>query len=309
MNFEKCYNESRALLMEGAVAERIKHEFAIKINDKVALADLIYKKKSRQALTEIYTQYLHIAEKYHLPLIVTTPTRRANRIHVYEAGYDEGIIYENVTFLRDIQKSAKTEMYVGGLMGCKGDAYKATEVLTTNEAYNFHRWQADLFKKAHVDFLFAGIMPALSEAVGMAQVMESTEIPYIISFMIKKNGKLIDGTTINNAIKEIDSATKRKPICYMANCVHPRVLQEALLCSFNQTETVKQRFHGIQANTSVLSPEELDNSNELVTSDSIDLANDMMKLSNIINIKMYGGCCGTDNSHIEEIARRINGES
>jgi membrane protease subunit (stomatin/prohibitin family) len=68
MNFEKCYNESRALLMEGAVAERIKHEFAIKINDKVALADLIYKKKSRQALTEIYTQYLHIAEKLSTPV-------------------------------------------------------------------------------------------------------------------------------------------------------------------------------------------------------------------------------------------------
>lgn len=309
MIFEKCYNQSRALLMEGAVGERIKHEYAIKISDKVALADLIYKKNCIQALTEIYTQYLRIAEKYHLPFIVTTPTRRANRIRVNEAGYEENIIFENVAFLRNIQKNAKTEMFVGGLMGCKEDAYKATEVLSIKESYRFHGWQADLFKKAHVDFLFAGIMPALTEAVGMAQVMESTDIPYIISFMIRKNGKLIDGTTINDAVKEIDLSTQRKPICYMANCIHPLVLQEALLCTFNQTEIVKQRFHGIQANTSVLTPEELDNSKKLVTSDSISLANDMINLSNTINIKIYGGCCGTNNSHIEEIAKQIRGES
>jgi S-methylmethionine-dependent homocysteine/selenocysteine methylase len=306
MDFEKCYTESPAILMEGAVAERIKHEFAIKISDKIALADLVYKKSSTHALTEIYTQYLHIAEKHQLPLIVTTPTRRANRIHVAESGYDEKIIYENVAFLKKIQKSAKTEMFTGGLMGCKGDAYKATEILSVKEAYNFHKWQADLFRQADADFLFAGIMPALTEAVGMAQAMESTDMPYIISFMIRKNGKLIDGTTINDAIKEIDSATCRKPICYMANCVHPLVLREALLYTFNQTELVKQRFHGIQANTSVLSPEELDNSKELVTSGSMEWANDMMKLSGIINIKIYGGCCGTDNSHIEEIAKRIS---
>lgn len=309
MEFEKCYNGPRPLLMEGAVAERIKHEFAVKISDKVALADIIYKKNSINALTQVYIQYLHIAEKYDLPFIATTPTRRANKIRINEAGYDEKIIYANVAFLRNIQKSAKTKMFVGGLMGCKGDAYKATEVLSIKEAYNFHKWQADLFKKAKVDFLLAGIMPALTESIGMAQAMESTGIPYVISFMIKKNGKLIDGTSINDAINEIDLLTNRKPICYMANCIHPLILQEALSSSFNQTEIVKQRFHGIQANASLLSPEELDNSKELVTSDSISLANDIMKLSNVISIKIYGGCCGTDNSHIEEIAKRISEKS
>lgn len=305
MSFAKCYDKSPALLMEGAVAERIKREFAININDKVALADLIYKGNGKAVLTEIYTQYLNIAEKYHLPFIVTTPTRRANRIRVYDAGYDEKIINDNVEFLREIQSTAKTEMYVGGLMGCKGDAYTATEVLPVLEAFNFHKWQTDLFKKAQVDFLFAGIMPAFTESVGMAQAMESTDIPYIISFMIKKNGKLIDGTTINDAIEGIDSATKKNPVCYMANCVHPMVLLEALSHSFNKTEVVKQRFHGIQANTAVLSPEELDNSKELVASDSVSLATDIMNLSSAVNIKIYGGCCGTDNSHIEEIAKLI----
>ena len=31
----------------------------------------------------------------------------------------------------------------------------------------------------------------------------------------------------------------------------------------------------------------------------------MMKLNQYFNPKIFGGCCGTDNTHIEEIAKRI----
>lgn len=69
---------------------------------------------------------------------------------------------------------------------------------------------------------------------------------------------------------------------------------------------VKERFKGIQANTSELSPEELDNCVELKTSDSISLANDMINLYNKFDLKIFGGCCGTDNTHIEEIANILD---
>jgi methionine synthase I (cobalamin-dependent) len=92
----------------------------------------------------------------------------------------------------------------------------------------------------------------------------------------------------------------------MSNCIHPRVLKEALSCPFNQTELVRQRFHGLQANTSPLSPEELDNCADLKTSDSISLANYMMELNEFITMKIYGGCCGTTKDHMWEIARRLH---
>lgn len=84
---------------------------------------------------------------------------------------------------------------------------KLCDVLSIDDAKEFHSWQANLFKESGVDFLFAGIMPALPEAIGMAKAMESTELPYIISFMIRDDGRLIDGTTINDAILHIDNAT------------------------------------------------------------------------------------------------------
>jgi S-methylmethionine-dependent homocysteine/selenocysteine methylase len=196
-------------------------------------------------------------------------------------------------------------MFVGGLMGCKGDAYKATEVLAIEDAKRFHSWQANLFKNAGADFLFAGIMPALSEAIGMAKAMENTGLPYIISFMIRDTGKLIDGSTIHDAILNIDNSTTQKPIGYMTNCVHPIVLRKALSCAFNETKLVKERFCGIQANTSPLSPEELDNCSDLKPSDSVNLVCEMMEVSKYVTPKIFGGCCGTNSTHIEEIAKMI----
>lgn len=303
MDFETCFNTSSSILMEGALGERLKREFNIKFDDKVAMASLIYNDNSKQALEIIFQEYVKIAERYDLPFIATTPTRRANKDRILQSNFNEKIIEDNVRFLQQIKSNTNICMFVGGLMGCKGDAYKATEILSIKDAQEFHSWQANLFKSSDVDFLYAGIMPALSEAIGMAKAMESTGLPYIISFMIRNDGKLIDGTTIHNAILNIDNSTVQKPICYMANCVHPTVLGKALSFSFNKTKLVKERFRGIQANTSPLSPEELDNCCDLKTSDSISLAYDIMKLYQHFTPKILGGCCGTDNTHMEEIAK------
>lgn len=306
MDFELCLHKNRSILMEGALGERLKREYNLKFDDEIAMASLVYDSKGKFALENLWTEYIRIAEKYALPFLATTPTRRANKKRIKNSIYNESVISDNVSFLRKIQQKHSIEMYIGGLMGCEGDAYKATDVLSAASAKEFHTWQADLFKKSGVDFLFAGIMPALTEAVGMAQAMSQTQLPYIISFMIRGNGRLIDGTTINAAIEQIDNSVKQKPICYMTNCVHPSVLHEALSQPFNQTKIVRDRFWGIQANTSPLSPEELDGCIDLRSSDAVLLAEDMMKLYVDNGIKIFGGCCGTDCSHMEEIARRLS---
>lgn len=51
----------------------------------------------------------------------------------------------------------------------------------------------------------------------------------------------------------------------MTNCVHPKVVAKALSQTYNQTAIVEKRFNGIQANTSPLSPEELDSCYDLKT--------------------------------------------
>ncbi|OOM07418.1 homocysteine S-methyltransferase family protein [Clostridium saccharobutylicum] len=305
--FEDVFVKEKYILMEGALSERLKREYNILGDKDIALAGHIYNENKKQALAELFKQYLNIAKKYDMSIMITTPTRRANKDRVSNSIFNKkNVIEDNVNFLKQLRQETGANAYIGGLMGCKGDAYSKNNHLDKKSAFEFHLWQAKLFKDANVDFLYAGIMPTLPEAIGMAKAMESTGLPYIISFMIKKDGKLLDGTTINDAIVNIDNSINRKPLCYMTNCVHPEILNSALAQEFNVTSIVKNRFKGIQANTSKLCPEELDNSVELKTSDSISLANDIINLYNKFNLKIFGGCCGTDNTHIEEIAKRLN---
>lgn len=305
MDVSECIGKCPAILMEGALGERLKREYHISFDENVAMAGLMYEQKGREALSELWNGYVDIARRYGLPFLATTPTRRANRDRIALSRYSERIIGDNVRFLRSIQEKADIKMYVGGLMGCRGDAYTAEGALSEEEAYEFHTWTAERFWEAEVDFLYAGIMPSLPEAAGLAKAASDMKLPYIVSFTVQGDGRLIDGTSISDAIRYIDSVAEQKPIIYMSNCIHPRILFQALSQPFNQTPLVRARFRGIQANASPLSYAELDNSIERKCSEPEALANEMIRLSEISDIKIWGGCCGTDNRHMECLARKL----
>ena len=148
-------------------------------------------------------------------------------------------------------------------------------------------------------------MPEINETVGMAKAMADTNIPYIISFMIRKDGCLIDGTALSDAIKIIDKQVNPKPICYMTNCIHPKNLIEALDNDKNKNNFQLKRFSGIQANASILSCEELDNCNTLQHDDFNNIIEEMYFLQKHFNLKIFGGCCGTNNEFIENLSRKI----
>lgn len=309
MDFQTAWAEYDVFLMEGALGERLKREYGLVFDEQVAMASLVYQEMGRTALKALWQEYREIADMQQLPFLATTPTRRANWERVEKSGFCKTMLQENVAFLREIQQEKKTPMFIGGLMGCKGDAYSGAPGLSTAEAKSFHIWQADLFAQSGVDFLYAGIMPCLPEAIGMAQAMAETEVPYIISFMIRKNGCLLDGTTIHDAIAAIDEQVKLPPCGYMVNCVHPSILQQALSQPFLQTAFVKERFVGIQGNTSALSPEELDNSPVLQQEAPEIWARQMLDLRQLLPLKILGGCCGTDHRHLQALATGLNRKS
>lgn len=305
MDFQQCLETVDTILMEGALGERLKREYHLTFDEHVAMAALIYTEAGRQALTELWQQYIAIAQQYQLPFLAATPTRRANRERVRQGGWTDDIIRDNVRFLRQIQASSEQLMFVGGLMGCKGDAYTGQGALTADEAQAFHHWQADLFRQAGVDFLYAGIMPTLPEAIGMAQAMAETQLPYIISFTITASGCLIDGTPISKAIAAIDAAVSLPPACYMTNCIHPRIALQALAQPFNDQPAVHDRFWGIQANTSPLAYAELDGAAELHATEPVSFAQEIITLRDACGLHIIDGCCGTDDRHMTEIAKRL----
>lgn len=305
MELGECVRRSELILMEGALGQRLKEEFNLEPHEWVMLADMIYRPAGRAALEQLWGEYRDIADKYSLPLLVTTPTRRANQARVRLSGCPDTIVQDNAAFLCQLREQWGGPVYVGGLMGCRGDAYTGMGALSESEALTFHRWQAEQFRQTEVDFLLAGIMPTLPEAAGMARALAETGLPYLISFTIQEDGRLIDGAAISDAIEHIDSVTETPPLGYLTNCVHPSILGKALAQPCNQTEQVRRRFLGIQANAAANSYVELERGVGLKPSGPKVLAAEMAALREKYGLKLFGGCCGTDGRYLEEIARRL----
>lgn len=197
--------------MEGALSERLKHEFHITVDGTADMAGLVRDDAAKAALGTLWRQYLGVAETYALPFLATTPTRRCDRIRAAKAGLADGdgnstILIENMDMLRDIRDEADRRgvtMFAGGLMGCRGDAYTGEGCLSAEEALRLHRWQAGLFAEAGADFLYAALMPTLPESLGMAQAMAETGLPFFLSFTIRADGRLVDGTSLHEAIQRL----------------------------------------------------------------------------------------------------------
>jgi S-methylmethionine-dependent homocysteine/selenocysteine methylase len=270
-------------------------------------AGLIYNEP--HTLELLYRQYIDIGEKHNIPIMIMTPTRRVNSESIKDSYFrDKNIIRNSCAFLNKIKDGydgyAKN-ILIGGLLGCKGDAYCGKEILDSRESYSFHKHQTIQFPKEKVDFLFAGIMPEINEAIGMAKAMAETNIPYIISFMIRNDGCLLDGTPISEAIIKIDKHVIPKPICFMCNCVHPTNLIKALSHGKNSGRSQLRRMMGIQANASILSPDELNNYHGLQQDDFSNLVDEMHFLQQHFHFKIFGGCCGTNDVFINHLCDKI----
>ena len=65
----------------------------------------------------------------------------------------------------------------------------------------------------------------------------------------------------------------------------------------------RNRFLGLQANAAALDALELDNRPELEADAPETLAAQLVELRNRFGLRILGGCCGTDDRHIEALAR------
>jgi homocysteine S-methyltransferase len=305
LNIKEILRSSPAILTEGSVIERLSRENPQLLDPFIANSACIYDTESKEILKTIYKQYIDAGYSADLPMMIFTPTWRANPERIRQAGlFHKHLNRDCVTFLADIRKeyaAYSTRILIGGLMGCKGDAYDPKCALSAEDAFLFHQPQARELTEAGADFLIASTIPSVSEGLGMARAMTLFG-DCIVSFVIRRNGTLLDGTSLVNAIRLIDSSVPVQPLGYMVNCVHPRVFNDAMVNLRGGEGILEKRLLGLQANTSQKSPEELDGSPDLLTEDPEVFGEVLNDVRCRYGLRIVGGCCGTDNRHIQRIA-------
>lgn len=291
------------ILAEAAVIERLRRNTTIELDRSLVHAPLIYSDDGRAELKSLYREYLGIAEANDRPILLCTPTWRANRERVQASNQRQSINVDAVKFLKQlvVEESRKVPVKIGGLIGCKNDCYLPEEGLSLNEASEFHKWQIDQLADSGVDFLIAVTLPSIEEAAGISLAMEATGLPYIISFVIGSDGNVLDGTEIHKAIEYVDAKTTNNPLGYFVNCSYPSFLNPNTL-----SEKLFERLIGIQANASSLSHNELEGSTELRSESVEEWGGLMTQLNRDFGLKILGGCCGTDGKHLEYLTENIS---
>ncbi|UCH83868.1 MAG: homocysteine S-methyltransferase family protein, partial [Candidatus Latescibacterota bacterium] len=294
------------VLAEGSIIERIRRDPSVNLDPHVENAGLVYNSRGRHVLRSIYRGYLDIAREYDREMIVLAPTWRTNPERVARAGLGDVVAVNRdcvdfVLSVRDDYDDFGRKILIGGLMACKNDAYRPNEALTEEQAAEFHMAQAEALSSTQVDFILVSTLPARSEAVGIARALARTGVPFVLSYIVRADGSLLDGSPLNETIDIIDASVSPAPVFHMLNCVHPSVCERGVAAA---TEA-RARIKGLQANTSLKTPEELEGSDTLDEAAPDLFADAMIRVHEGTNINILGGCCGTDERHIRAIAERL----
>lgn len=258
------------------------------------------------ALRNYYEKFMKIAGDHETGFIFESPTWRSSPDWGEVLGYDRAAIVEAnqraiglMIELREELAASTGPIVISGCIGPRGDGYVAESVMAEDEAATYHRAQIDAFGSAGADMVTAVTMTNVLEATGIALAAAAAGIPAAISFTVETDGRLPDGTPLLEAVDRVDEATNASPAYFMVNCAHPDHFVDKLDPEIAATG----RIHGVRANASRMSHEELDVSEELDDGNPEELAEQYAKLrERLPGINVLGGCCGTDARHLAAIA-------
>jgi homocysteine S-methyltransferase len=253
----------------------------------------------RAALRRYFETFLDLAAELGRPFVLDTPTWRANPDWGRQLGYDtDGLASANgaaVTFARELAEG-RSDVTINGVLGPRGDGYVVDRQMGGDEAAEYHAWQIGVLREAGADRVTALTLAYPDEAIGVVRAAADVGLPAVVSFTVETDGRLPDGTTVSDAIGQVDQATGCAADYFMINCAHPTHIAAGI-----DGASSLDRIGGLRVNASTLSHAELDEAETLDEGDPVALARDNAALrERLPSIRLLGGCCGTDHRHVAE---------
>ena len=262
--------------------------------------------QGRADLAAYFERFIGIAKKTGRGFVMDAPTWRAGSAWAGPLGVGLKEVMETnrravafVSDLRDRHETAECPILINGLVGPAGDAYAPDTEITPEDALLIHAPQVHALGKAGVDMISAMTLTHAGEAVGIVHAAKEIDVPVVIAFTLETDGRLPSGQPLGDAIAEVDGATNDGPVYYMINCAHPDHFRDVIDTDAAWT----RRIGGIRSNASRMSHAELDEAEVLDDGDPVELGRLSAELlTRLPNIRVLGGCCGTDHRHVGCIA-------
>jgi homocysteine S-methyltransferase len=294
----------RPFLSDGGLETTIVFEHGVDLPEFAAFP-LLEDDAGLATLAAYYAPFLDVADQHRAGFVLDTPTWRANLDWAARLGYDAirltSINHRAVEFVRGLAAGRSTTTVINGIIGPRGDGYVVDSSMTAAEAAAYHGLQARAFAEAGADMITATTMTYVEEAIGAVRAAVAVGLPVAVSFTVETDGRLPSGQPLGDAIVEVDRVTNGAPAYFMVNCAHPTHFLGVLDTTADWTD----RIRGVRANASPASHAELDEATELDRGDIADLAALYGELRSRLDLRVIGGCCGTDHEHVAHLATTL----
>jgi len=265
--------------------------------------------QGQAALRRYFQTYTDLARRLGLGLVLESPTWRASPSWAALLGFPvdrlDAIQHRAIAMMEEFRgqlDQSGLPSLISGDIGPRGDGYVPSALMTVREAEEYHRPQVAAFASTEADLVSALTLNYVDEAIGIARAARAGGVPVVLSFTVETNGRLPTGDTLQRAIERTDAATEGYPSYYMCNCAHP----SHILAGLGPPGPWRSRVAGIRANASARSHAELDESAELDAGDLQDFGRLHGRLKeHFPSLRVIGGCCGTDERHVEAACRAL----
>ncbi len=295
-------------ITEGGTETEIMYKFGHKL-PHFAMYPLLDDPKAVQDLKQMFQKYFDAVANSGFSAFVGGLDYRASPDWSQLLGYSsDGLAdmqHRSIEFLRDLAKPYENQipgiLFVG-IVGPRGDAYSLNKTITAEESEDYHSVQIQTLKDANVDYVWAATFNNVPEAVGVSRAASRIGLPICVSFTLSHSHRLQSGPTLKEAIQLVDAETgDSRPTCFGINCSHPLEFEPAL-----EDGNWIERIRNIRPNATMMEKISLCKLGHLEDGNPVELGQQMGSLAKRYpHIDMWGGCCGTWETHLKEIAKNI----
>lgn len=272
-----------------------------------AAFDLLRTTEGEEALRRYFRTYGALARRFGTGLVLESATWRASADWGEKLGYAPEALADanrrSIGLLEEVREEYATPeapVVISGCLGPRGDGYVPDTAMTAAEAEAYHLAQVEIFAGTAADLVTAITMNDAEEAVGIARAAKRAGLPVVISFTVETDGRLPTGQSLGSAVEQVDDATTEYSAYFMINCAHPTHFEKVVGTGGPWAD----RIRGLRANASRMSHAELDEAPELDAGDPVELGREYatLRATGLGQLNVMGGCCGTDDRHVEQIA-------
>jgi homocysteine S-methyltransferase len=297
-------------LTEGGQETEILYKYGFEL-PHFAMFPLLDNPRAVTELRGMYARYLDTAARHGFGVIIGGLDYRASPDWASLLGYSSGALAEMqmraIDFLREVAQPYLRQvpaLLYAGIVGPRGDAYELNKTITAEEAEEYHGEQLATLARARVDLVEAMTLNSVDEVIGLARAAARVGLPLSVSFTLDNaTRRLLSGPTLKEAIEAVDAQTgDDRPAFYGINCSHPLEFTSAI-----EPGNWFERVRCLRPNAAMMDKISLCTLGHLESGDPAQLGELMGGLARQYpHIDIWGGCCGTWETHLDEIARNVH---